>query len=109
MAELRLTVRAKPGSSRARVGGAYRDGQLIVAVNEQAVDGKANEAVIRAVADALDVPRRCVEVSSGHTARTKVLTVTVADADVARVHLGLERLLAGSATRPGDQPTTTLT
>ncbi|MFM8155602.1 MAG: DUF167 domain-containing protein, partial [Actinomycetes bacterium] len=45
MAEVRLSVRVKPGSSRARVGGSH-DGALVVAVHAQPVDGAANESVI---------------------------------------------------------------
>jgi uncharacterized protein YggU (UPF0235/DUF167 family) len=93
MVEMRIAVRAKPGSSRTRVGGAYGpDRQLIVAVTAQAVDGKANDAVIRAVAEALDVPRRTIDVAIGHTARSKVLTVTVSSSDAARLDDAVERL-----------------
>ncbi|MEI6362746.1 MAG: DUF167 domain-containing protein [Actinomycetes bacterium] len=96
MAELRIAVRAKPGSSRTRVGGSYGpDQQLIVAVTAPAVDGKANDAVIRAVADALDVPRRAIDVASGHTSRSKLLVVTVDSEEKTRVEETLNRLRAG--------------
>lgn len=74
MAELRLSVRVKPGASRARVGGSH-DGALIVAVHAQPVDGAANEAVLKALADALDLRTRQLRVVSGHTARTKVIEI----------------------------------
>jgi len=70
----------KPGSSRSKVGGRFGDDQLVVAVTARPVDGAANDAVIRALADALGVRPRQVSLVSGHTARSKVLDV---DADAA--------------------------
>lgn len=77
MDEVRITVRVKPGASRARVGGAYGTGELTVAVNAPPVDGAANEAVLQAVADALGLRPRQVRLISGHTARRKVLALDV--------------------------------
>ena len=69
-----FTIRVKPGASRARVGGTH-DGALIVAVHAQPVEGKANEAVVRALADAFKVSRASVSVIRGHTARTKTIEI----------------------------------
>lgn len=70
------SVRVKPGSSRTRVGGGYGDPPaLVVAVNAPAVDGRANDAVVRALADALGCRPADVEIVSGRTARTKVVRV----------------------------------
>ena len=97
MAQVRIAVRAKPGSSRTKVGGAYGpEPQLIVAVTAPAVDGKANQAVIKAVAEALEVSRRSIQVASGHTARSKVLAVDVADEDLLSFQATLDRLLSAS-------------
>lgn len=70
-----MPVRVRPGASRTTVGGAYGDA-LVVRVQERAVDGRATEAALRAVAAALDVPRRAVRLVSGPTSRDKVLAVT---------------------------------
>ena len=92
---IRITVRAKPGASRTRVGGSYGpDGVLVVAVTARAVDGKANDAVMRAVAIALDCRTADVAIASGHTARTKVLELNVSAADEPRVRDRLAALLA---------------
>jgi uncharacterized protein len=79
---MRVSVRVRPGSSRAKVGGQYGEasaGQaavLIVCVGQQAVDGAATEAVLKAVAKAFGLRRADVALASAHlgrTARTKVL------------------------------------
>ena len=80
----KVTVRVKPGSARARVGGSYGDaGALIVAVTERAADGRATAAALRAVAAALGVPRSSVTLLTGATSRDKVLLVRDPPADLA--------------------------
>jgi hypothetical protein len=88
---MRVHVRVKPGASRAAVGGRYGDA-LVVAVSARAVDGKATEAALRAVADAFGLPRRDVTLITGATSRDKILEITGATADMAR---RLEVLLGG--------------
>jgi uncharacterized protein YggU (UPF0235/DUF167 family) len=50
---------------------------LIVAVREPPADGKANRAIINAVAEYLKIPRSQIHIVSGHTMRNKVLEVDV--------------------------------
>lgn len=79
MGSVRLTIRVRPGSACTAVGGEH-DGALLVRVTARAVDGRATEAALRAVADALGLRRGEVRLVGGARARTKVLEV---DADVA--------------------------
>ena len=79
---MRLEVHTVPGSSATRVGGEH-GGRLVVRVTQRAVDGKATEAVRRAVADALGVPARDVAVLAGATSRRKVLLVEGPDDELA--------------------------
>src|SRR5450755_4309416 len=51
---IRVTIRVRPGASRTRVGGEH-DGALVVAVTKRAVDGRATQAALEAVADAVGV------------------------------------------------------
>ncbi|HEX9999197.1 MAG TPA: DUF167 domain-containing protein [Actinoplanes sp.] len=83
--ELSVPVRVRPGAGRTRVGGRY-DGPhgpaLIVAVGAAAVDGKATEAVRRALAEALRVRPADVALRLGSTSRNKVFTVAGAAGDL---------------------------
>lgn len=74
MASFRFSIRVKPGASRTCVGGSYgQPPALIVAVNEQPVDGKANDAVVAALAKALGLKKANLQVVAGHTGRTKII------------------------------------
>jgi uncharacterized protein YggU (UPF0235/DUF167 family) len=84
---MRVTIRVKPGSGRTSVGGRYDDA-LVVRVGERAVDGKATEAALRALAEALGVRRADLPLVTGATSRTKVVEL---DADVSeRLHTLLD-------------------
>ena len=69
----------RPGANRTEVGGSY-DEALVVRVNERAVDGKATDAALKALAKALGVPRNSVVLISGATSRTKIVEVPAASA-----------------------------
>ncbi len=87
---MRVTVRVRPGAARPGVGGEH-DGALVVRVSARAVDGKATEATLAAVAKAFGVRRRAVSLVSGTTSRTKVVDVAGAETELGPV---LEQLLA---------------
>ena len=80
---VRFSVRLTPRGGLDRVDGVV-DGVLRARVAAPAVDGAANQALLRLLADVLDVPRRDVRLVSGATARTKVIAVD---------GVGAERLL----------------
>jgi uncharacterized protein YggU (UPF0235/DUF167 family) len=90
-----VPVRVRPGAGRDRVGGRY-DGPhgpaLVVAVGAPAVDGRATEAVRRALAGALGVRAGAVALKVGATSRDKVFVV---DADAAVVGRRLAELRDG--------------
>ena len=71
---MRFSIRVRPGASRNHVGGSH-DGALVVKVTARAVEGQANAAVVRALAEALGLPRQAVSIVSGATSRTKVVQV----------------------------------
>ncbi|ASR39579.1 hypothetical protein BAY61_23240 [Prauserella marina] len=73
---MRFAVRVKPGAKREAVGGQWSGSlgdALIVAVPAPAVDGKANEALCKALAAAFGVRARDVVVVRGQRSRDKVV------------------------------------
>lgn len=66
-----VVVRVKPGSRKGPLVEVGDDDSLTIYVPERAVDGKANDAVIKLLAAHLGVPRSRVELISGATARLK--------------------------------------
>ncbi|MEK7662914.1 MAG: DUF167 domain-containing protein, partial [Actinomycetota bacterium] len=48
---------------------------LVVFVREKAIDGAANDGVIKILADYFDVPKSRVRVVRGHTARIKQIEI----------------------------------
>lgn len=71
---MRVAIRVRAGASRTSVGGDH-EGALIVRVPERPVDGKATAAALAAVAAALDLRCRDVELVSGATSRTKIVDI----------------------------------
>ena len=62
------------------------DGALRVRLHAPPVDGAANDALVKFLADRLSVPRRGVRILTGTTSRTKMVEVEgVTSADVARL------------------------
>lgn len=91
---VRISIRVYPGAARPSVGGVYGDpvtGPLIVRVAARAVDGKATEAALQALADVLGVPRRDLRLLAGQSSRDKVV-------EVRAVGPGLESRLAAVRT-----------
>ena len=88
MTALRVPLRVRPGAGRTRVGGSH-GGALVVRVSAPAVDGRATEAALAAVAAAFGVRRSAVTLVTGATSRSKVVAVEGGDAAV------LEQLLGG--------------
>ena len=75
---MRVTIRVRPGSARPGVGGEH-DGALVVRVSARAVDGKATEAALAALADAFGVRRSAVGLVSGASSRVKVVEIAAGD------------------------------
>lgn len=71
---VRFTVRVQPRASRSEVAGLHGDA-LRCRLAAPPVDGEANEALVRLLADLLGVPRRAVRIAGGHASRSKLVEV----------------------------------
>jgi uncharacterized protein YggU (UPF0235/DUF167 family) len=76
---LKLAVRVTPRASRARL--AFARGGVRAWVTAPPADGRANEALRKLVADALEVPLYEVQILAGERGRDKILLVPDAAAD----------------------------
>ena len=76
---VRFAVRVTPRGGRDAIEGWQSDAagktHLKLRVRVAAEDGKANEAVVRLVAEELSVPRGQIEIVSGASARLKMLEI----------------------------------
>jgi uncharacterized protein (TIGR00251 family) len=70
----RLKLRVSPGSRRPGIAGRHGDAWK-VRVAAPPEDGRANEAVLRLLAETLDVPRSSVALVSGQTSRNKIVVL----------------------------------
>ena len=71
----RLRLRVSPGATRAGVVGRHGEGWKI-RVAAPPEGGRANDAVVRLLADTLSVSRSSVTLVSGHGGRDKIVELT---------------------------------
>ena len=71
---MRIFVKAKP-SARKEAVEKVDDLHFVVSVKEPPDKGKANQAVIKALADYFNVPAVAVKIVSGHTGRQKIVEI----------------------------------
>ena len=83
---VRIDLRVMPRAPRTAIDG-VRDGRLVIRVTAPPVDHAANDAVVEALADALDLPRGAIRIASGASARNK--TAEVAGLNEAQVRARL--------------------
>jgi uncharacterized protein (TIGR00251 family) len=87
---MRVRLRVSPGSGRAEIVGRHGDAWK-VRVTAAPEHGRANDAVVRLMADTLSLPLSAVTIVSGHGARDKIIELTGVGPGV------IERRLASAA------------
>ena len=73
-------VKLQPKASKTAIIGEL-DGALKISVNAPPVDGKANEALVKFIAQLLKVARSSVTIAAGASSRNKVIRVEGVTAD----------------------------
>jgi len=77
----RLTVRVIPNASKSEVAG-RRDGAWAIRLAAPPVEGKANDALIRFLADTLDLAPSEIDIVKGFSSKSKILDVPMSDARI---------------------------
>jgi uncharacterized protein (TIGR00251 family) len=69
---IRLALQITPNARKSQIIGPLED-VLKVRLQAQPIEGKANEALIRYLAELLDVPRSRIAITHGHTNKRKIV------------------------------------
>jgi uncharacterized protein (TIGR00251 family) len=95
---MKFSVRVTPGAAKARVGGAWTgpDGapRLVIRVAAPPDKGRANRAVIEALAEALGVPKSALSIAAGEKDRQKTISI---EGDESAITARLQSLLKGQS------------
>ncbi|MEI6971877.1 MAG: DUF167 domain-containing protein [bacterium] len=83
-----IALRVVPRASRNEVGGIVGDA-LKLRLCAPPVDGKANDAVVDFLSDALDVPRSRISIRTGAKGRSKLVMVGGVTVQAAMKRLGM--------------------
>jgi uncharacterized protein len=78
---VRLAVQITPNAKKTEIIGVLDDA-LKLRLQAQPIEGKANEALIRFLAQQLDVPRSAVTITHGLTSKKKLVEVAGVEAAV---------------------------
>jgi uncharacterized protein (TIGR00251 family) len=71
---IRVTVQVMPNAKKSEVVGVIDDA-LKIRLHAQPIEGKANDALVRFLADALGIPKSTVSILRGHTSKRKIVAI----------------------------------
>jgi hypothetical protein len=83
-----VRIRVQPRASRAEVVGLHGD-RVRVRISAPPVDGRANDELIRLMAQQLDLPQSSIRLVSGATSRSKTIMITGTRLGYVTARLGL--------------------
>lgn len=86
-----LAIRVTPRARKNEISGILEDGTVRIRLAAPPLEGKANQALIRFLAEVLEVPAASLEIVAGATSRNKL--VSVLDLDAGEVQARLKRRL----------------
>lgn len=70
---MKIKIRVLPRSSKNEVVGEMADGTLKIKLTAPPVDGKANDALIKLLAEYFDKPKNKIKIAAGATSKNKVI------------------------------------
>lgn len=71
---MKITVKIKPNSKREDIK-KIDETNFLVAVKEPPIDGKANKAIVKALAKYFNVSSSAVRIVSGHASKQKIMEI----------------------------------
>ncbi len=87
---VQISIRIQPRASKNEIM-KMDDGRLKIRLTAPPVDGAANEALVKFLADQLNVSRSQVEIVSGHTGREKIIRINGAGEEAVQLLLNLTK------------------
>lgn len=77
--KLFLSVRIRTNAERSELTGHLADGSLKINLAAPAVDNKANQALLKLLAQAFSVNIKAISIISGQTSRLKLVKIVILD------------------------------
>lgn len=71
----KIKIRVLPRSSKNEVVGEMADGTLKIKLTAPPVDGKANDSLIKLLAEHFDVTKNKIKIAAGATSKNKVVEI----------------------------------
>jgi hypothetical protein len=87
-----LAVRAQPGAKKTAITGIYGEGssaQLKIAVNAPPMEGRANSALVKFLAELFAIAKNKIEIVTGESSRSKVFLLRGVTRETAQSVLSL--------------------
>ncbi|HRH22061.1 MAG TPA: DUF167 domain-containing protein [bacterium] len=72
-------MRIRPNAERSELTGYLADGSLKINLAAPAVDNKANQALLKLLAQAFSVNIKAISIISGQTSRLKLVKIVILD------------------------------
>jgi uncharacterized protein (TIGR00251 family) len=88
---IRLAVQIVPNAKKNEIIGLQADA-LKIRLQAQPVEGKANDALIRFIAERLEIPRITVSITHGHTNKRKIIEIHAPHLTVETVRYILQKV-----------------
>jgi uncharacterized protein (TIGR00251 family) len=76
-----ISVRVNTRAPRTEFAGIMEDGTIKIKLTSPPIDGKANEELVKFLAAVMQIPKKNVEIISGHASKNKLVVLFGVDSD----------------------------